>query len=87
MRQGELKEGQSRSETLETESGPSWKASPAPGYGAVSVYGGVISYADEWEEWASFWGKGGDFQELGQHPLFDLYGQPWNCHRASVCVT
>ena len=27
-------------------------------------------------------GRGGDFQELGYHPLFDLYGQPWNCHGA-----
>ena len=24
--------------------------------------------------------KGGDFQELGHHPLFDTYGGPWNCH-------
>ena len=27
-------------------------------------------------------GRGRDFQELGHHPLFDLYGQPWNCHGA-----
>ena len=26
-----------------------------------------------------FGGRGGDFQELGYHPLFDLYGQSWNC--------
>ena len=25
-------------------------------------------------------GSGGDFQELGYHPLLNLYGQPWNCH-------
>jgi len=31
--------------------------------------------------------KGWDFQELGQHLLFDLYGQPWNCHGASGYVT
>ena len=34
-----------------------------------------------------FCGKGWDFQELGQHLLFDLSGQPWNCHGASGCVT
>ena len=35
-----VKEGQSREETHYTECGPSWKASPAPGYGAVGVYRG-----------------------------------------------
>ena len=34
-----------------------------------------------------FCGKGGDFQELGQHLHFDVYGQLWNCHSASGCVT
>ena len=33
-----------------------------------------------------FWGRGGDFQELGHHPPFDPYGQPWNCHGACGCV-
>ena len=35
-----VKEGQSREETHYTQCGPSWKASPAPGYGAVGVYRG-----------------------------------------------
>ena len=38
-------------------------------------------------EFQLFCGKGWDFEELGQHLLFDLYGQPWNCHGASGCVT
>ena len=31
-------------------------------------------------------GRGGDFQELGQLPLFDPYGRSWNCHGACGCV-
>ena len=34
----------------------------------------------------TIWGKGGDFQELGYHPLFDLLIVPWNCHGASGCI-
>ena len=29
-----------------------------------------------------FWGRGGEFQELGHHPHFDPYVWPWNCHDA-----
>ena len=31
-----------------------------------------------------FWRMGGGFQKLGLSPLFDLHGQPWNCHGAHV---
>ena len=31
-------------------------------------------------------GRDGDFQELGHRPLFDPYGQSWNCHGACGCV-
>ena len=34
----------------------------------------------------AIWERGSDFQELGHHPLFDPYGQPWNCHGVCVCV-
>ena len=34
----------------------------------------------------AIWERVRDFQELGHHPLFDPYGQPWNCHGDCVCV-
>ena len=57
--------------------GPSWKASSAPGYGAVGVYrGGSFHRLMSGRSIQLFCRNGGDFQELGQHLLFDLYGQP-----------
>ena len=48
----------------------------------LSVFIGVGNFTGYWMggifQW--FWGRGGDFQELGHCPLFDLYGWPWNCH-------
>ena len=44
---------------------------PTPGCGAWLVFmGWVISYANEWEELCR--GRGGDFQELSQRPLFGV---------------
>ena len=34
----------------------------------------------------ALWDRGVDFQELGDYPLFDLYGEPWN-HLGSVSVS
>ena len=57
--------------------GPSWKASSAPGYGAVGVCrGGSFHRLMSGRSIQLFCRNGGDFQELGQHLLFDLYGQP-----------
>ena len=48
--------------------------------------GWVISQANEWEDYSNYFGEGGgDFQELGHCPLFDLYGQPQNCHSTCGC--
>ena len=32
-----------------------------------------------------FLGRGGDFQDLGHHPLLGLLKVPWNCHGTSGC--
>ena len=36
--------------------------------------GWIISYADKWEDYSIivFWGRDGNFQELGPYPLFGL---------------
>ena len=34
------------------------------------------------------WGRGGDFQDLGHHPLLGLLTVPWNCHKGGViCIS
>ena len=33
-----------------------------------------------------FWGRGGDFQDLGHRPLLGLLPVLWNCHGTSGCV-
>lgn len=45
-------------------------------YGGCQVFTGLgNSSLSEWEEYSlAIWGKGGDFQELGHHPPFDLDG-------------
>ena len=45
--------------------------------------GWVISYANEWEDYSNYFGKGGDFQDLGHRPLLGLSTVPWNCHGTS----
>ena len=47
----------------------------------------VISYANEWEDYSIYLGgRGGDFQELGHHPLLGLLTLPWISHGTSGCV-
>ena len=58
--------------------------------------GWIISYADKWEDYSIilFWGRDGNFQELGPYPLFGLWWLAlelswhlWVCHLACWCVT
>ena len=64
--------------TPQTECGPSQRVS------AVALKCGVISFYGLGN--FIFWERGGNFQELGHHPLFGLLVVPWNCHGASECV-
>ena len=49
--------------------------------------GWVISYANEWEDYSSYFGgRAGDFQDLGHRPLLGLLKVLWNCHGTSGCV-
>ena len=69
---------------LHRERWPSQKASAAPGYGAVSIYrGGSFPRLMSGRSMPAIFRK----EKLGQHPLLDLYDQPWICHGASGCVT
>ena len=83
--------------TLHGECGPSWKASPAPGYGAVGVYRGGSFHrlmtgrsipTISGEGWG-FLEKGRDFQELGCTSLFFFFFfmvLSQNCHSSGGCV-
>jgi len=33
-----------------------------------------------------FWGGGGDFQDLGHHPLLGFLTVPWNCLRGALQI-
>ena len=49
--------------------------------GWLIFMGGVISWANEWEDYSNYFGgRGGDFQELGPAHFLAFYGWPWNCH-------
>ena len=51
------------------------------------LIGWVISYANEWEDYSSYFaGRAGDFQDLGHGPLLGLLTVLWNCHGTSGCV-
>ena len=40
--------------------------------GPYQERGWIISLANEWEDYSNYLGGGGDFQELDDHPHFDL---------------
>ena len=78
--------------TLHRECGPSWKASPAPGYGAVGVYrGGSFHRLMSGTSIPAIVQKGLGFPGTGSAPPFwpfrsalELSRRLWVCHLAAV---
>ena len=78
--------------TLHGECGPSWKASPAPGYGAVGVYrGGSFHRLMSGRSIPAILQKGWGFPGTGSAPTFwplwsalELSRRLWVCHLAAM---
>lgn len=73
------------SESRSTECGPSQKARAAPRY--IGFLGLVISYANGWEGYSSYFGQGVGISGIGPWAhLLTFYGWSWNCHGALADV-
>ena len=54
--------------------------------GGKFLQGWIISLADEWEEYSSYFGKEEEVSRHWATAVFDLFGMPWNYHIACECV-
>ena len=71
---------------LEWEPIPSPADLPDPGIEPRSPALQIDSLPTELSGKPWFWGRGGDFQDLGHRPLHGLLTVLWNCHGTSGCV-